>query len=152
MPRKIQGRRVRRAQQVSACRWAGDGASGGASARAHWGPRSQPREGICCALDRELRSIHGCPTAPEVRSVPSSGPGRPRESAEPGSPRRSAGLRGATRPALRPPGPLAQLCLRLLPLLSIIILHHPSSFAIWFLHAACVPYPTTPSRRSAVGG
>ena len=143
---------VTRAQQVSACRWAGDGASGARRRGLTGGPARSPERAICCALDCELRGIHGCPTAPQVRSVPSSGPGRPRESAEPGSPRRSAGLRGAARPALRPPGPLAQLCLRLLPLLSILILHHPSYFAVCFLHAACVPYPPTPSRRSAVGG
>lgn len=138
-----------RAQQVSACRCAGD-----------WGTRARRRglTGAPLAAQRGQLSEHLTVSSGEstaARQRPRfdqfRAPGRPWESVEPRSPRRSAGLRGGAWLALRPPGPLAQLCLRLLSLLSILI-HHPSSFAVWFLHAACVPYPPTPSRRSAVGG
>nr|CAI9707489.1 unnamed protein product [Rangifer tarandus platyrhynchus] len=91
---------VTRAQQVSACRWAGDGGTGARRRGLTGGPARSPERAICCALDGELRGIHGCPTAPEVRSVPSSGPGRPRESKEPGAP--------GGRPGFGEP--LGQLC------------------------------------------
>ena len=95
-----------RAQQVSACRCAGD-----------WGTRARRRglTGAPLAAQRGQLSEHLTVSSGEstaARQRPRfdqfRAPGRPWESVEPRSPRRSAGLRGGAWLALRPPGPLAR--------------------------------------------